>query len=134
MKAVFADTSFFLAMLNPSGVGHEQAVAWSSKSRREVVTTGFVVLELGNALARRGLRRVFVELVQRLRGDPGTTIAPVSQRLFETGLRLFAARADKDWSLTDCSSFAFMQERELKQALSFDRHFRQAGFTMLPDR
>ncbi len=44
---------------------------------------------------------------------------------------LYSRRPDKDWSLTDCISFAVMQERGIAEALTGDRHFEQAGFTAL---
>jgi len=41
---------------------------------------------------------------------------------------LYKKYADKEWSLVDCISFIVMRERGIKQALTFDRHFEQAGF------
>jgi predicted nucleic acid-binding protein len=51
--------------------------------------------------------------------------------LLDRGIELFSHRADKAWSLTDCTSFAVMQEEELTDALTTDHHFEQAGFTAL---
>lgn len=34
--------------------------------------------------------------------------------------------------MTDCVSFAVMQQTRLNYALTFDKHFSQAGFTQLP--
>ncbi len=47
---------------------------------------------------------------------------------------LFFRHRDKDYSFTDCSSFVVMRELRLKEALTTDRHFRQAGFGVLPRR
>jgi hypothetical protein len=35
---------------------------------------------------------------------------------------------DKEWSLVDCISFAVMKQRKIKEALTADHHFVQAGF------
>jgi len=43
-------------------------------------------------------------------------------------VRLFAARSDKDWSLTDCLSFIVMGQKDIQEALTADNHFEQAGF------
>jgi predicted nucleic acid-binding protein len=44
---------------------------------------------------------------------------------------LYGQRADKSWSLTDCISFAVMEARGIRQALTADHHFTQAGFVAL---
>jgi hypothetical protein len=40
-------------------------------------------------------------------------------------------RPDKDWSLTDCISFVVMEDENIKEALTADHHFEQAGFVAL---
>jgi predicted nucleic acid-binding protein len=44
---------------------------------------------------------------------------------------LYDQRPDKAWSLTDCISFTIMQDYGLRDALTGDHHFEQAGFNML---
>ncbi len=39
---------------------------------------------------------------------------------------------DKQFSFTDCTSFVVMKERRLRKALTSDRHFKQAGFQLVP--
>ena len=56
---------------------------------------------------------------------------PASQGLWERGVALHAARQDKEWSLTDCLSFVVTQERGIREALTGDHHFEQAGFGVL---
>jgi predicted nucleic acid-binding protein len=38
---------------------------------------------------------------------------------------------DKEWTLTDCTSFVVMRDMEISEALTADRHFMQAGMTAL---
>jgi hypothetical protein len=45
---------------------------------------------------------------------------------------VFFRHRDKEYSFTDCTSFVVMRELRLKEALTTDRHFRQAGFQALP--
>ena len=42
-----------------------------------------------------------------------------------------AYHADKEWSFTDCVSFATMRELRVRDAFTTDHHFRQAGFVPL---
>ena len=131
MSAFFADTSFYYALLSPSDQYHEAAVRLSAQVRGLIVTTEFVLLELGNAISAPRGRQMFVRFVEALRRDDQVKVVPASERLFDEALQLYAARKDKTWSLTDCTSFVVMQEEGLSEALSADRHFEQAGFTVL---
>jgi hypothetical protein len=131
MKAVFADTSFFLASLNPDDQLHERAISVSREVTALRLTTGFVLLEVGNAMSRAALRSRFVEFYTWLGQHPRVRIVPVSEELFHRGYELYAAREDKDWSLTDCISFIVMREEELQAALTHDQHFEQAGYKAL---
>jgi predicted nucleic acid-binding protein len=51
--------------------------------------------------------------------------------LMQSALRLFEDRADKEWSLCDCTSFVVMQQLQITGSLTTDHHFRQAGFDAL---
>jgi predicted nucleic acid-binding protein len=79
-------------------------------------------------LSRGSDRLVFLELLQHLQNDTSTTIVAADATLFRLGVALFASRPDKEWSLVDCISMAVMKQRRLKDALTADRHFVQAGF------
>ncbi|MEK7711103.1 MAG: PIN domain-containing protein [Planctomycetota bacterium] len=131
MKPVFADTSFYIALVNPGDVHHPDALAYMRNHRGRVTTTDYVLIEVGNWLSRTGDRPSFVALMRQLETDPELTVVPGSRDLFERGYELYKARADKAWSLTDCISFVVMEQMGLSEALTADRHFGQAGFTVL---
>jgi predicted nucleic acid-binding protein len=131
VTSVFADTSFYVAVLNPRDGAYPQACEWSRGFQGILVTTDFVLIELGNWLSRSGDRAVFIELVQRLQADARTAVVPATRPLLERGFRLYAERQDKDRSMTDCISFVVMREQGITEALTADHHFEQAGFTAL---
>ena len=56
---------------------------------------------------------------------------PITERLLQQALDLYRARPDKEWGLTDCTSFVLMKQEGIVEALTADIHFRQAGFTAL---
>jgi predicted nucleic acid-binding protein len=130
MSAVFADTSFYLAVLSPDDAAHEKALA-VGRRQRSVVLTDFVLLELGNALSGPRWRELFSRMVIHIRANANVRIIPASRALLDRGLELFSRRSDKRWSLTDCTSFAVMREEGLTDALTTDHHFEQAGFKAL---
>jgi hypothetical protein len=128
---VFADASYYVALLSPRDQHHQDAVRISGELRRSIVVTEFVLIEVSNALASTESRGRAVALWTHLRTDPSVSIVPASTELISNGLDLYARRPDKAWSLTDCISFAAMHERGLTDALTADHHFEQAGFKVL---
>lgn len=131
MSAVFADTSYYVALLLRTDNRHEQAVALTAGHSGVVVTTEWVLAELGNFLSPPHLRRYFADLVSDLRNEPGMVIVSASPKGFAAALSLYRDRSDQSWSFTDCASFAEMTARGISHAWTTDHHFEQAGFRAL---
>jgi predicted nucleic acid-binding protein len=129
MKEIFADSFYFLSLLNPRDQAHKKATDASRSIVGKLVTTEYVLIEVGDALSRPAYRERFLDLLAALRLDSNTEIVPAGPGFLEKGLDLFRGRPDKDWPLTDCLSFVLMTERRIDEALTGDDHFRQAGFT-----
>ena len=127
----FVDTSFLLALVLADDEYHERAAAWQRTIAGDLITTEYVLVELGDALATETLRGLAVELITLLRADANVQIVPASTTLMDEGLALFRARTDKGWGLTDCISFVTMQRNGVHDALTSDHHFEQAGFRAL---
>ncbi len=128
MPLTFADTFYFLAILNTKDAAHRKAVEFSECNDTALLTTAWVLTELADALADLRHRRVFRKFLDGLRADPNTIIVPPSPELFEQGVDRYNARNDKEWSLTDCISFVVMEQYDIAEALTGDHHFEQAGF------
>ena len=131
MREVFADTYFYLAVLNARDAAHARAMDLSKTLGTSTVTTAWVLTELGDGMASVDARPAFLKLVASLSKNPLCCIVPPSKPLFERGLALYSERPDKEWSLTDCISFVVMRERNISEALTGDHHFEQAGFSAL---
>jgi predicted nucleic acid-binding protein len=131
MSAVFADASFYIAIINERDELHARARDVARALTGAIVTTDFVLTEVANFCTRVSQRPVFLRLVTNLRRAPDVEIVPASRGLFEQGLELYSKRSDKEWSLTDCMSMALMADRGLTNVATSDHHFAQAGFTIL---
>jgi predicted nucleic acid-binding protein len=134
MRLVFADSSYWIALLNPRDGLHFKAKSLSnSLGGSRVVTSEMVFTELLNDYSDRGkaLRRAAISLIERLRRNPNVSIVSQAPQQFEEALSLYAARSDKSWSHTDCASFRIMDRDGITQALTYDRHYLQAGFQAL---
>lgn len=134
MTEVFLDTAFAIALATPKDPHHSQAVKLATDLERQqtrLVTTRAVVLEIGNSLSKLQHRPRGVELLEFLERDPRVEVLPLSEDLYQRGFELFRQRRDKEWSLVDCVSLVVMQDRGLREALTTDAHFDQAGFRAL---
>lgn len=134
MKIVFADTSYFVALLNPRDAHHSFAIERaSSLGTFRLVTSEMVLTELLTFFAREGqvFRARAVELCDRLGEDPNVEIEPQTRDLFRRALERYRAMKDKNWSVTDCASFHLMEREGIRDALTNDHHFEQAGFRAL---
>ncbi|HEX8521537.1 MAG TPA: PIN domain-containing protein [Tepidisphaeraceae bacterium] len=131
MRRLFADTFYYLALLSPADEAHASAVELTHDYGGEMVTTDFVLMEVADGLASARTRRAAVALVDALHRDPAVRIIPATRRLFERASRMYRARSDKNWSMTDCTSFLVMRDLKLSEALTADHHFKQAGFVTL---
>ncbi len=129
--AVFIDTSYFLALVNNRDKYHQVAKKVAAQIRPPFVTSEAVLFELGNALARPPHRRLGVQALRQIRADVDIEVVTIMPDLFEQTVAFYRSRPDKGWGLTDCSSFVIMQQRELHDALTADKHFEQAGFNCL---
>ena len=130
MSKVFADTFYFLALLNKNDKAHAKALQYSALIER-LITTEWVLTELADGLASSRHRSMFLQTRQELLADADVQVIPLDVRLHEEGIRLYASRADKEWSLTDCISFVVMRREAVTEALTGDHHFEQAGFVAL---
>jgi hypothetical protein len=131
---VFLDSAYVIALAQSTDAHHSPAVEMSrqlAERRVLIVTTGAVLLEIGNALAKVKSREAAVRFITHLQKSRAVEIVPLTNDLLAAGWQLFCQRPDKDWSWTDCISFVVMRERGLKQALTSDGHFEQSGFVAL---
>jgi predicted nucleic acid-binding protein len=131
MTPVFADTYYWLALINPRDHAHQEAVALAQSLTQPLFTTYAVLTEVGDAMCHPANRASFLILLRDIDNDPLATIVPADPKWFDRGVALYAARPDKGWSLTDCISFCVMQEHRLIDALTGDGDFSQAGFRPL---
>ena len=63
--------------------------------------------------------------------EEGYEVYTIDDLLLEEAVQLYLNRPDKDWGLTDCTSFILMNHLGIREALTADAHFQQAGFDCL---
>ena len=131
MGEVFADAGYWIAPWNPRDTLHPRALSVADGLRTAtVLTTQMVLAEALDAMAGMGdfRRRLAIRMIHDLDIDPNVEVIPQTDAQFKAAVERYAARSDQRWSLTDCASFLVMEERNISEALAYDRDFEQAGF------
>lgn len=131
---IFIDTSGFFALLAGDDDRHAAAVkvvARAQKGKKGFVTTDYVLDETATLLKARGKTHLLTGLFDRLDHSQACRIEWTDADRFHKVRTFFLKHADQEWSFTDCVSFRVMTELRLRDALTKDSHFRQAGFSVL---
>lgn len=115
----------------PKTGGMKWPPLWGKRWRGTMVTTEYVVVELGNCLCNASDRPVFLRMAAMIQQDEKTQLIPATSRLLQAGLTMFGNRLDKGWSLTDCISFSVTESYGISDVLTCDHHFEQAGFRVM---
>ncbi len=82
MKTIFGDTYYFLAVGNDRDQGHERAFECAANHRGQVVTTEWVLTEVGDALSAPAQRPRFLNLIELIRDDENWIVVEASHELF----------------------------------------------------
>ena len=134
MRKIFVDTGYWIAVLNPTDSLHDFAnnltlTLFPSK----LVTSELVLNELLNHYSGSGsrFRETTANLIRQIQEDENIEVISMTSQHFAIAFQLYAQRQDKAWSHTDCSSFCIMEELGITEALTYDKHFEQAGFVAL---
>jgi predicted nucleic acid-binding protein len=131
VRSVFADAAYFIALLNPADNFHARALELARRPPGRLVTSYWILAEVGDAFSQPGHRAKFARLLGLLASTPDIEVLPPTVEQFRVGAALHASRPDKRWSLTDCITFSVMNDLGMVDALTTDYHFEQAGFRAL---
>lgn len=96
--AVFIDTAYVYALINPHDQWHEKAAQWRLKIKteeRSLMTTEFVLAEIADGLSAVKFRRTAIQAIDILQNNPLVKIIPATSNLFLQALKLYEQRPDK---------------------------------------
>jgi hypothetical protein len=131
---VFVDTSGLYALVEKNDAHHRaarRAVENLVRGGRKLVLTDYIVDETTTLANARSGKRVAMRVLDLVEQSAGIRIEWVGSLRFEATTTFFRKHADHGYSFTDCTSFIVMNELELTQALTTDKHFPEAGFEAL---
>ena len=137
MKPFFIDTSGWCAVYDKSDKYHAAAFSfWQSAAAKLGVlyTSDYIMDETLTLLNIRINHAAAVEFGRTILSSKVVKVIPVTKPRWEEAWKLFVKYRDKDFSFTDCTSFVVMRELNLKEVLTFDKHFPQMGFINVPQK
>ncbi len=129
-ETIIADTGFWIALFNKHDKNHLSAKnsfkPLSLKYR--ICVSDFIIFEtmtyLNCSVKRHDSAVLFLRKIQQI----GFTVFVVDETIKSDALDLFIRYSDKDFSVTDCTSFVIMQQNGIQKYAGFDSHFQQMGF------
>ena len=132
-EAIFVDSFAWIATINKSDNYHEISLRILEEllnKQAKLITTNYVLIETINALSKREFRKTVIEFIDKLEKSPSVQIVKITNEIYNNAWTLYQQRIDKDWGITDCTSFEVMKVFNIKKAFTNDKHFDQAGYSL----
>ena len=132
---IFADSNYWLALFDRRDYLHTIAnkAMRSLSTNVYIVTSQVVFAELMEMCAKDTpyIKEQLITFIEGLTNDPNIILEPSTPKLHDDTVTFYRKHADKEWGFADCSSFVIMKRRKIREALTYDKHFIQAGFKAL---
>ena len=133
-RDVLIDTAGFLALWDAGDEHHARAVRLQSELSRNkcgFLTTDYIVDETATLLLIRHSHAAAADFLASTLESKSLRLEWMDSERFLAAANIFRDHDDKEWSFTDCVSFAVMRELKIQDAFTTDHHFTQAGFAQL---
>jgi predicted nucleic acid-binding protein len=132
---IFIDTAALLAVLNANDRFHGPASqAWNEilSSESILFSSNYVLLETTALL----LHRFGIDAVRLFESDilPIIEIVWLDETIHKQGMSALLVANRRDLSLVDCTSFEIMRQNGLNAVFTFDPHFGEQGFSVVPEQ
>jgi len=125
------DTSRLLCCFDADDARHGDAVRHFDSALLRL-THNYVLAEfIALTQSRRLPREASLAFATDVTNDAEVEVVWIDPALHDEAMRLLQSQLDKAYSLCDAVSFLLMQQRNVVDALTTDRHFEQAGFRRL---
>ena len=134
--SVFVDTAGWACLFVETESYHSETKEWFNRARQRdvgLITTNYVLVELVALLNSplRVPRSKLFQYIDAVKTAPYVKLVHVNEAIDAEGWGLLKSRDDKAWSLVDATSFVVMKQFRIREALTTDHHFEQAGLVRL---
>ena len=132
---ILIDTSAWCALFHRRDSHHKAAAAFWKQCldmQTAMLSTYDVFDETLTLLLKRVDHAAALQFGDAFRSSRHLIRVEIESNLREDAWQLFRRFKDQDFSFTDCTSFAVMHARKVRQVFTFDSDFRKAGFEVVP--
>ncbi len=130
---IYVDTSALLAILDQDDDYHEKAEKyWLGLLEKDegLLTNNYVLVEsiaiIQNRVGLKTVRRMISELL------PVIEVDWLGPEQHEAAINNVLTANRRNLSLVDCASFETMRRLRIETVFTFDDHFKEQGFTVIP--
>jgi predicted nucleic acid-binding protein len=129
----FVDTSALLAVLDKGDINHARALqCWENilQDAHSLFTNNYILVESIAIIQKR----LGLQAVQDLQAEilPFVQIEWIDESQHAVVLEKVLATNRRKLSLVDCSAFQTMHHLGIETIFTFDEHFREQGFNVIP--
>lgn len=133
-ETVFVDSFAWIAVINKSDNYHRISLKTLEEFLNKhvnLITTNYAIVETINALSKVEFRKAVIEFINKLERSPSVEIVKITDEIYNNAWTLYQQRMDKNWGITDCTSFEVMRMFNIRKAFTNDKHFEQAGYSVV---
>jgi len=135
---LFIDTSCFAALEDVDDANHLRAIEFREMIRKGktsfkmLYTSNYVIDETLTLLRMKCAYATAVRFREVLEASKVVNVLWIDRTMEDKAWQIFRQYQDKEFSFTDCASFAVMERESIRTAWAFDKHFTEYGFDMVP--
>lgn len=131
--SVFVDTSVFLAVLAEDDTNNtiaSETLASLAENGEQLITSNYILVESYALIQRRMGMDAIRDFQDKIL--PALITAWVSAEEHQRAMAQFLSENRRNLSFVDCSSFEIVQRVQAEKVFTFDSHFREQGFEVIP--
>ncbi|MBI5239960.1 MAG: PIN domain-containing protein [Elusimicrobia bacterium] len=132
MKQIFVDTSAFYALADRKDPAHARARACLDANEAPLLTNNYVFAEAISLLTKRLGKTIAAQFGSRLRASELVRLFYLDAEYEEAAWKEFLRFRDKEFDFVDSTCFAVMDKQGIDTAFSFDKHYSQRGYRLVP--
>lgn len=135
---IIADTNFLVGYYDPNDQYHDQAIRILHSllpQSPKLVLSDYIYDETMTFLLTSHHPNGYI-LAQKfdthIMESDSFMLIRLNDELFAQAREIFLRfNKDKTWSFTDCTTYALMDDLGIQRILTFDKHFKEMGFTIM---